>query len=104
MPILHWVSYISNSRRNLAYFKTASDFMIERNLDYALVTSGDFRRDLQDDGRNALIAALKDARVFDESYASNGSLVFKLKAPLHAGMQRPGSWWAGVRDTIPAVQ
>ena len=44
MPILHWVSYVSNSRRNLAYFKTASDFMIEHNLDYALVTSGDFRR------------------------------------------------------------
>ena len=68
MPILHWVSYVSNSRRNLAYFKTASDFMIEHNLDYALVTSGDFRRDLQDDGRNALVSALKDANLFDESY------------------------------------
>jgi len=104
MPILHWVSYSENLKRTTAYFKTTSDFMVEHHLDYALVTSGDFRRDLHEDGRIAITEALNDTSVFEPSFASSGTEVFKLRDPLHAGIQRPGSWWAGVRDSIPAVQ
>jgi len=104
MPILHWVTYGNNPGRTAAYFKTATDFMVEHNLEYALVTSGDFRRDLQDGGRNALIALLSDPQRFEEPFASPGAMVFKLKAGTHLGMQAAGSWWAGVRDSIPTVQ
>jgi hypothetical protein len=104
MPILHWITYAGTPERSDAYFKTAADFMQEHQLSYALVTAGDFRRDLQADGRRAMTAALRDQRFFDEQFASSGASVFKLKPRLDAGLSRPGAWWAQVRDAVPQTQ
>jgi hypothetical protein len=78
--------------------------MQEHQLNYALVTAGDFRRDLQADGRRAMTTALGDQRLFDEEFTSPGASVFKLKPRLNAGLARPGAWWAQVRDSVPATQ
>jgi hypothetical protein len=104
MPILHWITYAGTPERSDAYFKTAADFMQEHQLSYALVTAGDFRRDLQGDGRRAMTAALGDQRLFDEQFTSPSASVFKLKPRLDAGLSRPGAWWAQVRDSVPATQ
>ena len=104
MPILHWITYAGTPERSDAYFKTAADFMQEHQLSYALVTAGDFRRDLQGDGRRAMTAALRDQRFFDEQFTSPGASVFKLKPRLDAGLSRPGAWWTQVRDSVPATQ
>jgi hypothetical protein len=104
MPILHWITYAGTPERSDAYFKTSADFMQEHQLGYALVTAGDFRRDLQGDGRRAMIAALRDQRLFDEEFTSPGAGVFKLKPRLDAGLSRPGAWWAQVRDSVPATR
>jgi hypothetical protein len=104
MPILHWITYAGTPERSDAYFKTSADFMQEHKLNYALVTAGDFRRDLQADGRRAMIAALGDQRLFDQEFTSPGAGVFKLKPRLDAGLSRPGAWWAQVRDSLPETQ
>jgi hypothetical protein len=104
MPILHWITYGGTPERSDAYFNTSADFMREHKLGYALVTAGDFRRDLQEDGRRAMTAALRDQRFFDEQFASPGANVFKLKPGVDAGLSRPGAWWAQVRDSVPATQ
>jgi hypothetical protein len=107
MPILYWLTYDCTPRRTAAYFRTTSDFMAEHNLTYALVTATDFRRDLQEDGRKALTDALSNGEFFEETYSSPGGGVFKVKsvpariARLSSGS---GSWWAGVRDSIPAIR
>ena len=104
MPILHWITYAGTPERSDAYFKTSADFMQEHQLNYALVTPGDFRRDLQEDGRRAMTAALRDRRFFDEQFTSPGANVFKLRLRLDAGLSRPGAWWAQVRDSVPQTQ
>jgi len=106
MPILYWLTYDCTPRRTAAYFSTTSDFMAEHNLTYALVTASDFRRDLQDDGRKALTDALSNGEFFEETYSSPGAGVFKVKsAPANVARVRsePGSWWAGVRESIPTI-
>jgi hypothetical protein len=104
MPILHWITYDGTPERSDAYFKTSADFMQEHQLTYALITAGDFRRDLQADGQRAMIAALHDQRLFEEEFTSPGAGVFKLKPRLNAGLSRPGAWWAQVRDSLPPTQ
>ena len=104
MPMPHWITYAGTPDRSDAYFKTSPDFMQEHRLSYALVTVGDFRRDLQEDGRRAMIAALRDQRLFDQEFTSAGAGVFKLKPRLNAGLARPGAWWAQVRDSLSATQ
>lgn len=104
MPILHWITYQGSPARSDAYFNTAADFMQEHQLDYALVTAGDFRRDLQEDGRRAMTAALRDQRFFGQEFTSPGASVFKLNPRLNAGLSRPGAWWAQVRDSVQKTQ
>jgi hypothetical protein len=104
MPIVHWLTYASTTGQREAYFKTAADFMQEHKLSYALVTAGDFRRDLQEDGRRAFVNALHDRSVFEEQFNSAGTGVFKLKPRLNVTLSARGTWWAGVRDSIPAVR
>jgi hypothetical protein len=104
MPILHWITYAGSAGKSDAYFKTAADFMQQYKLDYALVTAGDFRRDLQGDGRRAMTAALSDQRLFDQEFNAPGAAVFKLKPGVKAGLSPHDDWWASVRDSIPAVQ
>jgi hypothetical protein len=106
MPILYWLTYDCTPRRTAAYFRTTTDFMAEHNLTYALVTASDFRRDLQDGGRKALTNALSDGEFFEETYSSPGTGIFKLKSePASVATVRWGSgtWWAGVRDSIPGI-
>ena len=78
MPILHWITYAGTPAKSDAYFKTAAEFMQQYKLEYALVTAGDFRRDLQGDGRRAMTAALGDQRLFEREFTAPGATVFKL--------------------------
>ena len=104
MPIVHWLTYASTPGQREAYFKTAADFMQEHKLSYALATAGDFRRDLQEDGRSAFGNALHDQSVFEEQFNSAGAGIFKLKPRLNATLSARGTWWAGVRNSIPAIR
>jgi hypothetical protein len=104
MPIVHWLTYGSTPGQREAYFKTAADFMQEHKLSYALATVGDFRRDLQEDGRSAFVNALHDTSVFEKQVNSAGAGVFKLKPRLNASPSSSGTWWAEVRDSIPAIR
>ncbi len=58
------------------------DFARRYNLSYALVTPGDFYRDLHARGARRLTAAVKSSRDFQPSYAASGATVYEFdRAP-----------------------
>ncbi len=101
MPVLHWLNYGGNPERSRAYFDTAAAFMTERHLDYALVTSGDFRGDLAAQGQQAMISALESSGNFERVFRFPGASVYRLKSPQPVIVS--GSWWNSVRDRMPAI-
>ncbi len=110
MPIVHWVIYDSAPKRLQAYFATAPEFMREHNLDFALVADSDFHRDLETAGRNAFQSAVSNTGWFEPVLQSPGAQVYRLKADARlepgaaADHALPGTWWASVREQMPAIR
>ena len=104
MPIAHWLVDGGNDKRAQAYFTTAPAFMREHGLNYALLTDGDFRRDLQDMGRDALKLTLSRESWFEPLYHAPGADVFRIKPEAPGNRTPAGTWWASVRQSTPAIQ
>ncbi|MEO5925250.1 MAG: hypothetical protein ABIR70_15625 [Bryobacteraceae bacterium] len=104
LPVLHWLSYGGNSNRTAAYFDTTESFMAEHQLDYALITVGDFRRDLTQEGQRKFLAAMGDGLKFERTFSSPGASVFRRVATPGLSATLPGSWWSSVRESIPSIE
>jgi hypothetical protein len=93
------VIYGANPARSRAYFNTAGTFMEEHHLDFALFTSGDFRRDLEAPGQTAFLAAMDGNSSLDRVFSADGAKIYKL-SPSSATTLLPGSWWSSIRDRL----